>query len=150
MHQHRKGFTIVELLIVIVVIGILAAISIVAYNGIQQRAREAERQSDIKAISTQLEMYFVDNGEYPLNSQMGNATWIRNNMPNIANDTIVAPNAPSGTVNSIRGGIRASLSNDGSDYGYYTEGCSATGCPMYQVGYRSERTTHLQMTNSRS
>jgi prepilin-type N-terminal cleavage/methylation domain-containing protein len=40
-HQYRSGFTIVELLIVIVVVGILAAITIVAYNGIQDRARLA-------------------------------------------------------------------------------------------------------------
>ena len=50
----RRGFTIVELLIVIVVIAILAAISIVAYNGIQQRAQVSRRESDasnyLKAI----------------------------------------------------------------------------------------------------
>ena len=39
MKKTKSGFTIVELLIVIVVIGILAAITIVAYNGIQSRAR---------------------------------------------------------------------------------------------------------------
>ena len=44
----HRGFTIVELLIVIVVIGILAAITIVAYNGIQQRARTATVQVDMK------------------------------------------------------------------------------------------------------
>ena len=40
--SRRRGFTIVELLIVIVVIGILAAITIVAFNGVQQRARNAQ------------------------------------------------------------------------------------------------------------
>ena len=63
--QKQKGFTIVELLIVIVVIGILAAITIVAYNGIQQRARDATRTSDIAAIQKALEMYRADNGAYP-------------------------------------------------------------------------------------
>ena len=44
--MRKAGFTIVELLIVIVIIGILAAITIVAYNGIQQRAQAATVQSD--------------------------------------------------------------------------------------------------------
>lgn len=61
----QKGFTIVELLIVIVVIGILAAITIVAYNGVQQRARDSKRQSDIAVLQKALEMYHVDNGGYP-------------------------------------------------------------------------------------
>ncbi|MCA9336117.1 prepilin-type N-terminal cleavage/methylation domain-containing protein, partial [Candidatus Saccharibacteria bacterium] len=43
----KTGFTIVELLIVIVVIAILAAITIVAYNGIQQRSRDSIRKSDL-------------------------------------------------------------------------------------------------------
>lgn len=47
MQRRRKGFTIVELLIVIVVIGILAAITIVAFNGVQARAATAKRQSDV-------------------------------------------------------------------------------------------------------
>lgn len=46
----RSGFTIVELLIVIVVIGILAAITLVAYNGIQNRAKSAQYQSDAANI----------------------------------------------------------------------------------------------------
>ena len=45
-----RGFTIVELLIVVVVIAILAAISIVAYNGIQERARQSKINTDIAAI----------------------------------------------------------------------------------------------------
>ena len=50
----QRGFTIVELLIVIVVIGILAAITVVAYTGIQQRARVAVLMSDLKQAQTQL------------------------------------------------------------------------------------------------
>lgn len=47
------------------VIGILATITIVAYNGIQQRATGASLQSDLKGASTQLKMYQVDNSAYP-------------------------------------------------------------------------------------
>lgn len=63
--KSRQGFTIVELLIVIVVIAILATISVVAYNGIQGRARDSGRQQDIRQLTRALELYYIDNGEYP-------------------------------------------------------------------------------------
>ncbi len=59
------GFTIVELLIVIVVIGILAAITIIAYSGIQQRAVASSLQSDLTNASNQLKLFQVDNNAYP-------------------------------------------------------------------------------------
>jgi len=66
LYKKNVGFTIVELLIVIVVIAILAAISIVAYNGIQQRARDTQRSSDISGIVKGLELYYIDKGTYPI------------------------------------------------------------------------------------
>jgi prepilin-type N-terminal cleavage/methylation domain-containing protein len=61
----HAGFTIVELLIVIVVIGILAAITIVAYNGIQARGRDSQRLLDVSNIMKSLEAYKASNGSYP-------------------------------------------------------------------------------------
>lgn len=61
----QHGFTIVELLIVIVVIGILAALVITTFTGIQQRARNTERETDIKALHGQVEAYYAQNGYYP-------------------------------------------------------------------------------------
>ena len=61
----QQAFTIVELLIVIVVIAILAAISIAAYNGIQQRARAVSLQSNITQIHKLIELYYAEHGEYP-------------------------------------------------------------------------------------
>lgn len=60
-----NGFTIVELLIVIVVIAILAAISMVAYNGIQTRAENAKTLSAVSAWAKALQMYKIDKGNYP-------------------------------------------------------------------------------------
>ena len=67
--RNNKGFTIIELLIVIVVIGILAALVLTAYGNIQQRARDTEGQTDIAEISKQLELQYINdgtfNGRYP-------------------------------------------------------------------------------------
>lgn len=64
--RKQTGFTIVELLIVVVVIAILASITIVSYNGITQRANDTVVQSDLKTIAQQLEIYRVTNGVYPV------------------------------------------------------------------------------------
>lgn len=66
MHKNKhSGFTIVELLIVIVVIAILAAISIIAYNGIQRRAAIAVVQSDLKNFGTQIGLAHAESGVFP-------------------------------------------------------------------------------------
>lgn len=63
---HTTGFTIVELLIVIVVIGVLAAITIVAYNGVQERARISNATSALSQAAKKLAVYQVDYpGIYP-------------------------------------------------------------------------------------
>ena len=64
----KRGFTIVELLIVIVVIAILAAISIVAYNGIQTRAENTKTIDGVAAYTKLFSIYAVDNGTYPATS----------------------------------------------------------------------------------
>lgn len=61
----QPGFTIVELLVVIVVIGVLAAITIVSYTSISQRASYAREQSDMKSINDLIQMYYAENGQYP-------------------------------------------------------------------------------------
>ncbi len=60
-----SGFTIVELLVVIVVIGIIAAITLVSYTGISQKATIATLQSDLSNGANKLKMYYIENGSYP-------------------------------------------------------------------------------------
>ncbi len=64
--KNSKGFTIVELLIVIVVIGILAALVIVQFTNVQARARDAERKSDIRALQSKVAEYYALQGYYPI------------------------------------------------------------------------------------
>lgn len=65
MARRQAGFTIVELLIVIVVIAILATISVVAYSGIQNRANDSAVQSDLSNLAKKIQLAAADTGEFP-------------------------------------------------------------------------------------
>lgn len=64
--QQHSGFTVVELLIVIVVLGILATIVSTIYSGAHERARDTTRLNDITAIKESLETYRASKGTYPV------------------------------------------------------------------------------------
>lgn len=95
--QTNKGFTIVELLIVIVVIAILAAITVVSYNNIQQQARYSVMQQDIATMNKAILMYYSVNGHYPYGTPAtgGNKTGSQISIPDIAEYLPVAPTMPS-------------------------------------------------------
>lgn len=63
--SRKKGFTIVELLIVIVVIAILATISVVAYNGIQARANDASIKSAAAQLEKSIIIWSANSGQQP-------------------------------------------------------------------------------------
>ncbi|HEX8182757.1 MAG TPA: prepilin-type N-terminal cleavage/methylation domain-containing protein [Candidatus Saccharimonadales bacterium] len=94
----QQGFTIVELLIVIVVIGILAALVITTYNGIQQKGRNTERTTDLKAIQGQLEAFYATNGRYPTSANLGstsatNVAFIQSEMKGLDKEALRDPKA---------------------------------------------------------
>lgn len=64
--EHNQAFTIVELIIVIVVIGILAAITIISYAGIQDKAIKTSLISNLTNASQQIKLYYIDHGSYPV------------------------------------------------------------------------------------
>ena len=66
-----SSFTLIELLIVVAIIGILAALIIVSVTSAAAKARDIKRQEDLRNIQKALEMYYTSNGSYPNN----NNTW---------------------------------------------------------------------------
>jgi len=65
MKTHRWGFTLIELLIVVAIIGILAAIAVPNFLNAQTRAKVARSRADLRSLSTALEMYQLDQNDFP-------------------------------------------------------------------------------------
>ncbi len=63
----ESGFTLIELLIVIVIIGILSSFLLSNFIGVRQRARDAQRKSDLRQIQSALELFRADQGTYIVN-----------------------------------------------------------------------------------
>lgn len=101
--KNNRGFTIVELLIVIVVIGILAALVIVTYNGIQQKARDTERKTDINAIASHLEAYNAQNGRYPTRANVNDSTFRSTNMKGLDPAALQDPKGAAQTLSDTVG-----------------------------------------------
>lgn len=93
-----RGFTIVELLIVIVVIGILAGLVVVTYTGIQQKARDTERKTDINALHGQLEAYQAQNGKYPTLANVNDSTFRSTNMKGLDSAALQDPKGVAQTL----------------------------------------------------
>lgn len=113
----QDGFTIVELLIVIVIIGVLAGIVIVAYTGITKRAQDSNAKASFSELKKVVEMYQVDNGSYPKFCPTdGLGCWI--NVPTAAETSIVVPKYSSDTPKFE---ILAQYVADGpgTSYGFY-------------------------------
>jgi type II secretion system protein G len=65
MRKNQKGFTIIELLVVIVIIGILVALALPNLFSAQARGRDTDRKNELKNLQQKLETYFNDNNGYP-------------------------------------------------------------------------------------
>ena len=138
MVTRARGFTIVELLIVIVVIAILAAITIVAYNGIQDRAISSRRLNDMETITKALEMYKAQKGYYPEVVSNSTGGWERSavnpdNFLKALKDEKILDKVPVDPINSAPDGSTGAESTFTS-YTYYlytaAQSASQYGCDI--------------------
>lgn len=140
-----RGFTIVELLIVIVVIGVLAAITIVAYSQVQASARDSSRKSAVATIIKALDMYYTDNGRYPASSgsTVINASWATTADASWSNlETALRPYAAKLPAEPKPTTGVAGMSVGGYNFDYYANSgsyCGAGDGQMYLLVYKLER-----------
>ncbi len=96
LKKQSKGFTIVELLIVIVIIGILATLVIVTFTGIQQKARDSQRQTDIGALNSHIAAYYSETGTYPALTMLQDDAWVTAHMKGLDSEALDDPKGTAG------------------------------------------------------
>jgi len=117
LKNKSKGFTIVELLIVIVVIAILATLVIVTFTGIQQKARDSKRQTDVNALDSHLEAYYANNGYYPTVIDLQSSSFLSTYMKGLDPNALTDPKGSSITGSAPASGTYV-----------YSYQASGTGC----------------------
>jgi len=135
LHDRRQtsGFTIVELLIVIVVIAILASITIVVYNGMRQRAQAAAISTDIKGLTKGFRLLLTEQGR--------STWWIDNELTGTGNPTIQSVISGTNLKNYFQQLSSSTTSsstsviydNDGDAYGGCSSDSSAVNIYFYTV-----------------
>ncbi|MFW5687039.1 MAG: type IV pilin protein [Halanaerobium sp.] len=111
LHQNQAAFTLIELLIVIVVLGILMSMAVPALSGVKNRADTAVAKADLHNIMHSLEIYYLEEGEYP-----GQST--KSDLSKISSD-----------LNELN------IKNAESDYSYQSD--SDTGAKKYLILYKA-------------
>lgn len=109
LQTNRKGFTIIELLIVIVVIGLLAVLVLSNVGGATDAARDVQRKDDIAKLATQLEVYQTKNGVYPTTANMADDAvggWVDTNF-DIDLGATLDPSADTAFINAAGGYVYA-------------------------------------------
>ena len=114
----RKGFTILELLIVIMVISILIGISLPRFRGIQQEAQVAQAKGDLRTLQTAVESYYIHNANaYPATGSAALETALSTASPNITSSVPIDP-----------------FSSSGADYVYVRGGTNSRFYIIYSAG----------------
>lgn len=149
-HKISRGFTIVELAAVIIVISLLASIVVVSYNGSQARARDVGRIDRLKKVEDSLELYYADNKAFPLGTSLSTlATALSPYMTIATSDlnsggytfTYVGQTASYGLMVTLEGTDGA---NDG---GYYATGYEVGSNPAYCLSKYTSTNANWVTTN---
>ena len=145
--KKRHGFSIVEIAVVVVVIGILAGIVGIISVGVQRDARDHNRKASATAIAESLEKYYQDNGEYPSVTSIADKpiSNVRSTLGIPSGDILLFPQATDKTNAAITSGAAST-----TKVRYQGTACTSTPCSDFTLSYVEEGTGNTVTIKSRA
>lgn len=155
--KNTSGFTIVEVTVVVIVLGLLVSIVMMSYYKIQADSRDTTREGNVTAIADALEKYYVKNGEYPsipsiVSNTAGNTGTVVASKLGIEATDLKMPRALSGVTNSLTSA--ATPTNDTISY-VSTDASSSCqtntsgGCTQFSLKYTKENSGLVTVVSRR-
>ena len=138
MIKNKKGFTLVELLVVVAIIGLLSTLAVVALGNARQKARDAKRVSDIKQVQTALELYFSDVGSYPVQAPASALTLGAGAGLTLSSGAAPAGFAATASATTYMALVPANPTPGGAIYAYTS--CGTAPCSTYSLTFELENT----------
>lgn len=158
MAKNHPGFTLVEVLVVVIVISMLTVMGAFYGLQIQKSSRDKTRAASIRVVQESLEKYYDKNGEYPAVSKItdANVDTVKTFL-GLQNDTssFIAPRAPSGTINSWKSALQSNVDvyvytgNTDTSASCLSGTSSTDSCKDFKIQYTDELSNTTKTITSR-
>ena len=98
LRSEQNGFTLIELVIVIIILGILLTVVATTYRGVQAKNRNSQREADITTLQGGLETYYAQTSMYPTLANLNSTSWVTKYLPDVPASALQDPHWSSNTA----------------------------------------------------
>lgn len=129
IRKHTAGFTIIELLVVVVIVGILSTLVITTYSGVQSKNRNSDRQAHIDTLQGHLETYYAQNNTYPTLDNLNDSNWRKTNLKDLPQDALQDPKWDKEDTACTSSGVAVASAQPADNcYAYQVTTADGSGC----------------------
>lgn len=129
-----NGFTIIELLVVVIIVGILATLVATTYGGVQAKNRNSDREASLDKLQAQLETYYAQYSKYPTLANINDASWRKANMKDLSAGTMQDPRWDKDTAHCTADGTAVLSSSPASNcFAYQVTTSEGATCDNVKV-----------------